>query len=416
MKKKWFRIALLNLVVAASMGVLLRFAFVQEVSWMKFRYFLHGHSHVAMLGWIYLALFALMVHTFVPHDPLVLRRYNRLFWMTQVSVIGMLVSFPIQGYKSLSISFSTLHILLSYTFTAFIWKELKKVDTFSGKWIRTAFVFMIVSTLGLWFMGPIMASKLKGSAIYYMAVQFYLHFQFNGWFLFSILGLFFHHVEKNNITLSRRSQSWFFYLFVASCLLTFALAVAWSKPLAIVFAINSLGVGIQLMALILFLVMIWPLRNTIANSFSKLPARLLLIALLSLVFKIIIQAGVTVPFIAKAAYTIRNYVIGFIHLILLGAVTAFILSMALHQRILPYQSPILRWGITCLFAGFILSEGLLFLQGTMLWAAKGFLPFYYEWLFATSALMPVGAMGVLMGSMWKGKDLESQWQFSIRKK
>ena len=54
-KRIWLVVALLNFLMAAGMGALLRMAFVVEIPWVKYQYLLHAHSHVAMLGWIYLA-------------------------------------------------------------------------------------------------------------------------------------------------------------------------------------------------------------------------------------------------------------------------------------------------------------------------------------------------------------------------
>ena len=53
---RWFWVALLNFVLAAVAGILLRYAFVQELEWMQYRHFQHAHSHVAMLGWIFLGI------------------------------------------------------------------------------------------------------------------------------------------------------------------------------------------------------------------------------------------------------------------------------------------------------------------------------------------------------------------------
>src|SRR5690606_21113713 len=150
-----------------------------------------------MLGWIYQALFALLLHTFGSTD----RFYNRLFWVTQLAVIGMLVSFPIQGYGSVSIPFSTLHILCSYVFVVRFWRRLRSENRIATKFLRTALIFLVVSTIGLWSMGPLMALGMRGTALYYMSVQFYLHFQFNGWFLFTVIGLFFHLVQAHGLTL-----------------------------------------------------------------------------------------------------------------------------------------------------------------------------------------------------------------------
>jgi len=50
-----------------------------------------------------------------------------------------------------------------------------------------------------------------------------------------------------------------------------------------------------------------------------------------------------------------------------------------------------------LVLGFVLSECLLFLQGTMLWWGIGFLPQYYELLFGCSLLLPLGILLIVPG-------------------
>jgi hypothetical protein len=107
MQKKLVVICLINFFIAAMMGLALRYSFISSIN-LNYRYLTHAHSHLAMLGWVYLMLFVLIVHYFVPEKKPV---YNRLFWLTEFSVVGMMVSFPFQGYAVISITFSTLHIL-----------------------------------------------------------------------------------------------------------------------------------------------------------------------------------------------------------------------------------------------------------------------------------------------------------------
>lgn len=399
MKSSWWRMALFNLLLAAVLGALLRYAFVQEISWLKFKYFLHAHSHVAMLGWVYMALYAMLVHAFVPAERQQRRGYRWLFWLTQVSVWGMLASFPVQGYGAVSIAFSTMHIVLSYVFAGWLWRDMGKADGFSVQLVRTALAFMVISTLGVWLMGPLMTGAFRRSAFYYMAVQFFLHFQFNGWYLFGVLGLFFRSLERKGMVLSLRWRRWFYGLLAVSCVLTYALAVAWSQPYPMVFVANSLGVTLQLLALAACLKLLWPIGKRIWQDIHGWEKALLAVAFASFVGKTLIQTAVAMPYIAQVAYTIRNYVIGFVHLMLLGAVTAFLLSHARQQQLLTTQTLPAKAGLWLLLAGFALSEGLLFVQGTLLWAAKGFLPGYYEGLFAVSALIPVGVALLLAGQL-----------------
>ena len=244
MHKKWFKIALINLFIAACLGVLMRYAFVEEVSWMNYRHIIHAHSHVAMLGWIYMGLYTFLIYIFLSEEKRNSLYYNKLFWLTQMSVIGMLIAFPIQGYAGWSIAFSVLHIIFSYAFVYRFWKDLGKQAEqliYSRLFVKTALLFMVLSTIALWGMGPIMAKGMKGSALYHGAIQFYLHFQFNGWFIFGLLALFFKLLENAQITLPKQTTT-FFWLLTSSCLLTYILAVTWSNPLPILFYVNSAAI------------------------------------------------------------------------------------------------------------------------------------------------------------------------------
>lgn len=397
-KRIWLITALINFLPAAGMGALLRLAFVVEIPRIKYQYLLHAHSHIAMLGWIYMGLFALLIHTFVPGEKS-LKRYDQLYWLTQASVIGMLLSFPVQGYGPVSIAFSTMHILCSYVFIWRLWRDMGVQRTFSRRLLKTALFFQAFSTLGIWLMGPIMAGPLRQSSFYQLAVQFYLHFQFNGWFIIALLAIFFKLSEKAGISFPARPLKQFYYLLVVSCILTYALAVVWATRITGILIANSIGVLLQLAALALFVQLIWPVRGKHQQSFQGLSRVLPAVAFISLCLKMVMQGLVAVPAVAEAAYTIRNYIIGFLHLLLLGAVTFFLLSYACRENILSLRKPAAAWGIRLLVTGFVLSELLLFAQGTMVWGRFGLLPGYYESLFVVSALLPSGILLVLLAPL-----------------
>jgi hypothetical protein len=396
--QRWFRIALINFFLAAVMGAIMRLAFVVEISWLNFRPFLHGHSHVAMLGWVYLGLFCLLIHRFIDTPRKI---YHRLFWATQLSIVGMLIAFPLQGYGSVSITFSTLHILLSYVFTWNLWKDLDRgsADPAAKLFVRAGLLFMVISTLALWGLGPIMALDLSHQPIYYMLVQAFLHFQFNGWYVFAVLGILLHFMRSVGIPLNPRQLRWFFWLLAISCLLTYALAVTWSDPRDFLFMINSFGAAIQLVALVVFIRILYPIRRVLLGKIGgKWPGRLIKLGLLCFGLKILIQTAVIIPFLATIAYTIRNFVMGFLHLILLGLMSHLLLGFASRAGFISFNRRVGRAGLWVFVGGFILSELVLFLQGLLLWLRVGFLPFYYEGLFVVSALIPVGILLLLLGT------------------
>lgn len=392
MRAIWLWVALFNFLVAACMGATMRFAFLYEIPGLSFKAFLHGHSHGAMLGWVYLALYSLFIGAFLPEDRQKKPLYSRLFWATEVLVLGMFLSFPVQGYGPISILFSTLHLLLSYVFAFRFWRDSREGRTHSFALARLALCWMCLSTAGVWAMGPIMQSALRGSEWYYLAVQFFLHFQFNGWFLFGALALFFRWLEAQGIELQGRLQGRFTWALGVSTILTFALAVAWSNPLPGVFVTNSIGVMVQLLALWWLRALVLPVLPRIREKVGSWNYRLWQVTLFSFIAKVFIQATVVVPEVARMAYTIRHFVIGFIHLIMLGALSLFFLAYMDCETKLFGRLQRYRAGLGLFVAGFVLSEGLLFGQGLLFWARMGFLPYYYWLLFGASALMPAGLL------------------------
>ena len=68
MKKSWLIVCFINFFIASLMGLLLRLMYVAPVKWVNFPFLMHGHSHTAMLGWVYLMLYGLIVHCFIPEE------------------------------------------------------------------------------------------------------------------------------------------------------------------------------------------------------------------------------------------------------------------------------------------------------------------------------------------------------------
>ena len=363
----------------------MRYAFVEGLpEWLSFNNIKHAHSHVALLGWLHAGLYIFIVFLYK------LRRtvYQKLYWITQLTVLGMLISFPIQGYKLFSIIFTSLFIFLSYYFIYLVFRDLKKREKEpSITFLKTSLFFLFLSSLGTWALAFIMKSALKGSAVYYGAIQFYLHFQFNGWLIFGILALFFKLLSRNNIHVPPNKIRNFYRLLLLSTFLTFAIAVTWSTPLPYLFLINSIGVLIQLWALIYFIKLIQGIIPQLKNILSRNQFILLSVSLLSFILKIIIQTMVVIPYIATISYGIRNFVIGFIHLLMLGCLSLFFI--ALYQHFISINKKTLT-GIKIFVVGIVISELVLFLQGILLWSRLGFFPFYYETILAVSILMPLG--------------------------
>ena len=381
MSKKLIIVCLINFFVAAMMGLALRFSFLGDIG-INYRFLTHAHSHVAMLGWVYLMLFVLIVHYFVPNKKPI---YNRLFWITELTVVGMMVSFPIQGYAAISISFSTLHILCSYYFVHLIWKHHETQSLVTSRLLRASLLFMLLSTLGVWCLGPAVSMLGQASAFYQIAIQFFLHFQFNGWFLLAIIAIFFHLLKMEDSKPFRL----FFKLLISSILLTLALPIQWFAPHKLLVYTNGFGVLLQLASLYFFLKLIKPKFPMLVKQQSTLVIYLYSFALLCLILKIGLQLCSLFPEFSQAVYMHRNFVIGFVHLLMLGVISGFLLAFML-QMTLANLTYSLYFGIFSFITGFALTEVLLLIQGIKFYNGSGMLHNYYLLLFIFSILLPLG--------------------------
>ncbi|WP_338358761.1 hypothetical protein [Yeosuana marina] len=386
MPKKLVVVCLLNFFVAASLGLALRYSFIDPLP-IYYRFLTHAHSHVAMLGWVYLMLYTLIVHYFVPvKNPV----FNTLFWLTEIAVLGMMVSFPFQGYAAVSISFSTIHILCSYYFAYLIWKYHKTNSLVTRYLLRASLLFMLLSTIGVWCLGPAVAMVGQASAFYQIAIQFFLHFQFNGWFIIAVIALFFHQLQLHD---SKKFRL-FFKLLVVSTVLTFALPVYWFAPHISLLWINGLGVLLQLTALFMFLKLSKPLLVVVLKGQSKLIVYLYSFAVFCFILKIVLQSVSLIPEISKVIYLYHNFVIGFIHLTMLGVVTGFLFSFIVKSNLVRMNKWLYIAVYTFLF-GFVLTELTLIIQGCMFYLKQGLLTNYYLLLFLFSMFLPLGIFMLL---------------------
>lgn len=391
MRQSWLLVCFGNFSIASLMGLLLRWMYVAPIEGVNFQFLMHGHSHVAMLGWVYLMLYSLIFYFFASKEAQLKPVYNWLFWMTEIAVIVMMIDFPAQGYAYVSILFSTAHIFCSYYFFYLIWRDAKPIPFHEKKMLRTALLFMVFSTLGVWCLGPAVGTMGKESAFYQIAIQFFLHFQFNGWFLFAILVLFFNQL---NINSNEKQFRIFYRLFVSSTILTLALPVSWSLTNPVFYWINAFGVVLQLIALVVFIQLILPSFKLFFKKLNFITKIVYCFALVSLILKVVIQLVVLVPELTQVSHEIRNFVIGYIHLTMLGIITGFLFGFALKNDFLNIKNRIVKWGISFFLLGFVLTEILLFLQGSYLFMGKGQLPNYYQNLFLASIFLSMGLLSL----------------------
>lgn len=395
--RNWLLTAGINLCIVALLGCLLRYLFVGDVPGLDYRNVLHAHSHFAFGGWLMLVLITLLTAAFVPQERWRTRRYNRPFWTGQVACVGMLCSFPVQGYGAVSIAFSTLLIIASVWFAIVFIKDSRTTPyAFPLKWARWALIYMLLSSVAPFTLGPIMATGNSGTPLYYNAIYFYLHFQYNGWFTFAVLSLFFYTLERQQIRFNKAAASQAFRWLNIACIPAYLLSVLWTQPPAIVYVLAGLAALLQVAGTVYLISSIAPGRAQLQHWLNGWGLVLWSIAGIAFISKVLLQLMSAWPLAAKWAYHYRSFIIGYLHLVLLGFITCFLLGYLIQHGMLRITGKVTRLLLVVFLAGLFANEAVLFAHG-MVSLLGGYLAGVNILLLAAALLLFVGTLGVAGG-------------------
>lgn len=362
--QKWARLSVINFLVLASVGVLLRYKILFPLPLVDHKHLLHGHSHFAFAGWVSLALYIAFIHVLQPNKEQE-KQFNRILWAQQLSSYGMLFTFPFMGYAGPSIAFSTLSIFISFWFVWIAWGMISKSQTlsFEKKWFYMALACNVVSSLGTFTLAYLMMNKIMHQSWYFGSVYFYLHFQYNGWFLFAILGLLFVYANKWISILQIQTCDRFFYLLAVSMFPAWFLSMLWMRLPEWIHIAGIAAAVIQLMAAWFFIRLISELKHILQEATHPLVKWLWSFSILAFILKIILQAFSSVHVLNTYAFGIRPIVIGFLHLVLLGFVSIFIVGFLVQNQLISVTQKRARNGVWIFIAGVFLNEVILMSQG-----------------------------------------------------
>ncbi len=347
-------LSLFNLLAAALIGLLLRFHKIFPQSWLIDRYWTHAHSHDAFLGWAFIAFIITAFALQMPDREILNRWIFRLLIGLQISVMGMLAAFPFTGYGLWSIFFSTIHMGLSAALIILYFKNADSRQT-GVLYMRTAMVFYLVSGLGPLSLGPIMVNGLKGTPIYEMAVYFYLHFQYNGWFTMAIIGLLYQNLDERGFAYNRSLARWNVLPFAVSIVLTLALsAAAFAVPRWLIWS-GFAGTIIVFPPVVILLRQGFTLKaNT--QAFPEFWAHLLVaIAMISWIIKLFLQVLNGVPAMAGLVF-LRESIMFYLHLTFLGMMTCFIFGLWIQEKFISASHRWAKAGFVLFLAGVLFSE------------------------------------------------------------
>jgi hypothetical protein len=347
--QKLYKIPLIFLFVASCIGLFLRYQLVNPVSGVTYSYVLHAHSHVMFLGW----LFNVFIIAFTTEFAMV-KWFKIIFWILQCCVLGMLISFPLQGYEAFSITFSSLHTFAAFAFIVLFFRSTKTTPSLALTMARIALVLFALSSFGPFSLGYLKANGLEHSNMYRFSIYFYLHFQYNGFFFFSVLSLFIKLMENEMPADTLRAVKFGSYILVFACVPAYVLSILWSQPSSI---LNIIGFISALAQLIGCLFLFQALRRFFSMSrFTGQEKLLFMFSFAALGLKFILQLVSAFPAAALFANEFRFIVIAYLHVVLLGFISLFLIAWLMQKRQIASNTP---WAVSLILIGFIGSEILL---------------------------------------------------------
>ncbi|TVQ07851.1 MAG: hypothetical protein EA364_16225 [Balneolaceae bacterium] len=390
MARKYLIPSLFYLIVTLVSGCYIRLQWA-EPSLMVFnpKFLIHSHSHVAMLGWLFLALAGLISQFGMNENGRKKMGHPLYLVLLHTAIAGMTIAFALQGYAFYSILLSTLFIILSLWF-AFVYfsNENMAVNPLVRNFLNAAVFWMVFSSVGPL---ALAGGTMMGPDWIQGWVAFYLHLQFNGWITFALAGLLIAWLEKSQIHVDQRPGSIAFWLLFIGVFPSM-------EPLIRNLTGNDLwifaGIGGATMVLAGTLL----LAIVLYKYFRHIPACpkvFIFTALASFLLKSLFHAIASIPGIGDGLTGTHLFAIGFVHLLLLGFASTAILWLILSQTFtLPWNKTI-RTGSWILIMGIIGMVGLLFVFGMYQYLQIPlFLP--VQWLlFGTGLIVLAGGCIIL---------------------
>ncbi|MBS1645881.1 MAG: hypothetical protein JST67_00930 [Bacteroidetes bacterium] len=408
----WIRFSLVNLLVVALLGGLMRYKIGFDFPYLMQKNIQHAHSHFAFSGWIAHTIYVLLI-TFITekipyHNNL--SAYTKLLICNLICSYGMLISFFVSGYSFVSIAFSLALITNNVFMMYYVLRDFKKIESYhpSVVWFKTAMWFNLISSIGTFYLAYMMASKNFNEHLYLAAIYFYLHFQYNGFFIFSCMGLVINKLPKYFPAYTYNKK--IFILFFASCIPAYFLSVLWAKLPVWLYAITVASAFVQVGAWLLFLKEV---RHAFKqpNTFPKYAQFMFVFVGIAFSIKLLLQLGSTIPEVSKLAFGFRPVVIAYLHLVLLAVISVFLLAYLFAAHIIQVRKET-TIAFTIFLIGVFLNELALAIQGV---ASFAYLPIPYinEALFVIALNLVVGAALILFSQKKKKYTLRGRLRYVL---
>lgn len=378
LSKHLFSIALFFLLWSAGAGVLMRFAQTFGIPVFEIGKWVQGHSHVAFLGWGFLGV----MHLLNQKTKFQFQKTDLIFYtILIISLLGMMIFFPLIGYKLVPILFLVIFLLASYVVLIRFYGHLKNTEMAEKQWFNAAIFYYFLSSVVVWVI-PIVILKLGKTTLYFNLIYFYLHFLYNGFFTFALWGLLFQKLKNDYDLTSQNSFKRFYLLMQMAVIPTYVLSLYWNPITDFIQFVGIFSASIQFIAILTLLKSLLKQSEILEKSFTVL----LIVGIFA--DKILMQFLSSFYTLSVKAIALKPYfVVGYLHWFTIGFLTFSLLWLS---GII--KSKVIKAGFILLVIGFFVTEIILFYKGTAILMGwnKNILP--YSGLFYGSLVMFLGIL------------------------
>ncbi|HSN62320.1 MAG TPA: hypothetical protein VLR49_15385, partial [Ferruginibacter sp.] len=156
---------------------------------------------------------------------------------------------------------------------------------------------------------------------------------------------------------------------------------------------------VQTAGWVFFIKLLLSHTSYLKENFLKTSGWILKLSVLACSIKIILQLFSVIPFLSKLAFGFRPIVIGYLHLVLLGVITLFLLGYLVSSQIIKTDQKTFL-GIGIFVGGIFLNELLLMIQGVAA-ISSIMIPYLNEFLLLAAGVLFTGLLVVNL-SLKKG--------------
>ncbi len=398
--KKWLGLGILNLAIVALYGVMMRYKIAFDFPFFDQKNLLHAHSHFAFSGWISQVLYAGLMWIIFPYlNQLKQKKYHYLMALNLIASFGMLIAFTIQGYKAIPISFSTLSIFIALAFAIVFIKDLKCLPKShpAKRWATMGLLLNVVSAAGPLFLAYMMATKSIDHHYYLGSIYYYLHFQYSGWFFFGSMAILSNYLPVDFLVLKKS-----FNVFAFTVIPTFFLSILWVKLPNWLYVITVLATFLQLFTWLILLTQLFKYLKPVAKTAYWIKW-FFSVAALALTLKFILQLVSVVPSLSQLIFGFRPIVIAYLHLVLLGVYSLFLLGFLFRENVIIANNFTKVFAFIFLF-GVLLNELFLGVQGVASFVYVA-IPMINELLLGAALILLIGSAGMFLAKFVQRKSL-----------